>query len=79
MQVVFDEKAIDFLNGLPREIRERIFSKILSAKENPFHFFVRLKGCGAYRMRIGDYRVVADIESEKISVALIGHRKDVYS
>ena len=48
--------------------------------ENPFHYFERLKGRNDYKLRIGDYRVIADIDSNKkiINVTLAGHRKDVY-
>ena len=79
-EVVFDEKAIDSLNELPKQIKERIFSKIIAAKENPLHYFERLKGRKDYKLRIGDYRVVADIDinSRKIKVTLAGHRKNIY-
>ncbi len=29
-EVIFDEEAIETLNKLPREIKERIFNKIIS-------------------------------------------------
>lgn len=79
-EVIFDEEAIDFLNKLPKLLRERIFNKIISTKENPFHFFERLKGRKDYKLRVGDYRVIADINknTRKIEVTIIGHRKKIY-
>lgn len=79
-EVIFDEEAIDFLNKLPKTLKKRVFEKTLSTKENPFHFFERLKGRNDYKLRIGDYRVIADINksSKKIQVTLIGHRKNIY-
>lgn len=79
-EIIFDEEAIEFLNKLPKEIKERIFNKIISAKENPFHFFERLAGRTDYKLRIGDYRVIADIDqnNKKIIISIIGHRKNVY-
>ena len=74
----FDEEPIDFLNKLPKDIRKRIYDKITSTKENPFRFFERLVSKKAYKLRVGDYRVVADIDREKIRVTLIGHRKNIY-
>lgn len=56
-EVIFDEEAIDFLNKSPNNLKERIFNKILSTKENPFRFFERLKGRSDYKLRIGDYGV----------------------
>jgi mRNA interferase RelE/StbE len=79
-EVIFDEEAIDFLNKLPRLPRERIFNKILSTKENPFHFFERMEGRKEYKLRIGDYRAIADISRniKKIEITVIGHRKNIY-
>lgn len=52
----------------------------MDTKENPHHFFERLRGRNDYRLRVGDYRVIADIDDERkrIEVTLIGHRKSVY-
>ena len=77
-EVVFDEKAIDFLEKLPKDARDRIFRKVISAKENPFHFFESLEGNDFYKMRVGDYRVIADIDNNRITVILVGHRKNIY-
>ena len=78
--VIFDPLAIDFLNGRGKAVRERIFRKIVSTKANPFHYFERLEGRKDYKLRVGDYRVIADIDQSagKIQVTLIGHRKNVY-
>ena len=78
--VVFDDETIEFLNQLQKEIKERIYNKVISTKENPFHFFERLTGRTDYKLRIGDYRVVADIspKSGTIKVTVIGHRKNIY-
>jgi mRNA interferase RelE/StbE len=77
-EMIFDSEAIDFLNSLPKEIKERIFKKIASTKENPYHFFERLAGRLDYKLRIGDYRVIADISESQIQVTKIGHRKNIY-
>jgi len=79
-EIIFDEEAIDFLNTLPKEIKERIFKKIISAKENPLHFFERLTGRSEYKLRVGDYRIIVDIDqsNKKVRITFIGHRKNVY-
>ncbi len=61
-EVRFDEEALDFLGTLPIEVRSRIFKKIGSTKENPFHFFERLVGREDYKLRVGDYREVCIID-----------------
>ena len=79
-EVVFDEEAIDFLNKLSKPLKRRIYNKIISTKQDPFHFFERLKARKDYKLRVGDYRVIADIDkrSKKIEVTMIGHRRNVY-
>ena len=78
--MVFDRKALEFLESLPKDLRLRIFSKITAAKDNPLHFFERLEGRQDYKLRVGDYRVIADINRSlgRIEVTLIDHRKNVY-
>ncbi|MEK6954046.1 MAG: type II toxin-antitoxin system RelE/ParE family toxin [Candidatus Micrarchaeota archaeon] len=76
----FDRKAIEYLESLPHEIRGRIFQKLAAAKENPRHFFEGLEGRSDFKLRVGDYRLIADIDHnlKRIEVTLIGHRKRVY-
>lgn len=79
-EITFDENAIEFLNNLPKEIKERIFHKIISTKEMPLHFFEKLEGRIEYKLRVGDYRIIADIllGSKEIKIRVIGHRKNIY-
>lgn len=79
-EVIYDDEVIDFLKKLPKATRKRIFDKISSTKTNPSHFFERLTGEQNYKLRIGDYRAMADIDENKkiISITLIGHRKNIY-
>jgi mRNA interferase RelE/StbE len=79
-QIIFDPEAIEFLQKLPKDIKERIFKKAISTKNNPFHYFERLEGRTDYKLRVGDYRVIADINQreQKIEITRIGHRKNIY-
>ena len=78
--IVFDEKAIEFLEKIEKNTRKRIYNKIISTKENPFHYFERLSGRNEWKLRVGNYRVIADIDEikNKIFIAVIGHRKNIY-
>jgi len=68
------------LDGLPKPLRERIYNKIISTKTDPTHFFERLKERKGYKLRVGDYRVIADINNNPdiIEITVIGHRKNIY-
>ena len=78
--VVFDEKAAKELTKLSRDIRTRIFRKIIESKADPFRFFEELKGREDYKLRVGNYRVIADVNKSKkrIEITKIGHRKIIY-
>lgn len=78
--ITFDEKAIEQLEKYPKEIKNRIFNKLQSTKNNPYHFFEKLEGRPEYKLRVGNYRVIADISDKKINILVlyIGHRKNVY-
>lgn len=58
-----------------------LYSK-LEGCENPRHFGKGLTGdrAGEWRYRIGDYRIIVEIQDEKVVVMVfaIGHRRDVY-
>ncbi|NQV08779.1 type II toxin-antitoxin system RelE/ParE family toxin [Candidatus Woesearchaeota archaeon] len=79
-KIIFDSEALDFLEKTEKSLAKRIWDKIMSTKENPHHFFERLTGRNDYKLRIGDYRAVADIDdnSKRIEITLIGHRKNIY-
>lgn len=79
--VRFDDDNIKFLEKLEKEISKRIFNKIIATKENPLRYFIRLEGHNFYKLRVGDYRVIADINQslKLIEIRLIWHRKGVYN
>lgn len=68
--IVFDEKAIEFLGKLDKKNQKRIFDKIMSTNKSPLHYFERLTGRNKFKLRVGDYRIIADIDEKS---------KDIYS
>ena len=78
--VLYDEEALQNLEKLEKKIRKRIFEKIASTKEKPFHYFERLTGREEYKLRVGDYRIIAEIDEKvkRITVLFVDHRKNVY-
>lgn len=76
----FDEKALNSIANFPNNIKERIIKKLKKAKLNPFHYFEKLSGRSEYKLRVGDYRVIADIDNKEILILILfaDHRKRVY-
>ena len=62
-----------------------IFQKIkvaiylLSEDTRPFGY-IKLKGIEAYRIRVGDYRIIYEINENILLIDMIdiGHRKNIY-
>jgi mRNA interferase RelE/StbE len=79
-EIIFDKKTLESLNKLEYKIKERIFKKIISTKEKPFRYFQKLTYREEYKLRVGNYRVIADIDknSKKIKILIIMHRKNIY-
>lgn len=81
-RLIFSLQGEKELKKLPLDVRLRITQKLryfLSAP-NPLDLASHLKDSelGSYRYRIGNYRVIFDIEDETIVVLTVGHRRDVY-
>ncbi|KAB2861715.1 MAG: type II toxin-antitoxin system RelE/ParE family toxin [Anaerolineae bacterium] len=82
-ELVLSEKATDQLDTLNKPERERIVKKlewIAARVESLEHYMMTGDWAGSYRYKIGDYRVIYDLDhKEKIMLVIrIGHRKDVY-
>ncbi|PCI25118.1 hypothetical protein COB57_02790 [Candidatus Peregrinibacteria bacterium] len=85
-QVQYTKKSISELKKLPKETAKRILDKIQFFTEQlePLSFAKSLKNpvYGMYRFRIGDYRVIFDMNEEGELIILyvlsVKHRKDVY-
>ena len=58
-----------------------IKSAIAGLSQNPRPYgYKKLKGEEAYRIRVGDYRIIYEIDNDKIIVTVVsvGHRKEIY-
>ena len=79
-EVEYSEESLFQLRGLDIPVAKRIIQKIESARSDPHRFFVRLVWRTEYKLRVGDYRVIADIEENirVIVVRSLGHRRSIY-
>ena len=78
--VLIAPKAKEQMAQLPKEIQQRIYEKLVLAQENPFHYFIRLKGRTDHKLRAGNYRVAAEIKKNEriIEITKAGHRRTFY-
>ena len=84
-KVIFTEKAKKQLKKLDKHISALIIGwieKNIENSTNPRLYGKGLVGNKAdqWRYRIGDYRIICEIQDDKIIVLIleIGHRKEIY-
>jgi len=78
--IAWSSEAMRVLVGLERAIAQRVVQKLEEAAQEPTHFFQRLEGRPEWKLRVGDYRIIAhvDFRQNRIFVATLGHRKNIY-
>jgi len=79
-KLIFEKKALQDLNKLDAQIKKRIWNKLQECKENPFRFLKPIVQIKGFKLRVGDYRIIIDVQ-EKIkilNIIKIGHRKNIY-
>ena len=84
-KIEFDNRARKELRKLDKQIQERILKwlrKTLATEEDPRRTGKSLQGRmkGLWRYRVGDYRIISQIQDENILILVIkiGHRRDIY-
>lgn len=78
--IIWSDSAIRQLKKLDRSVARRIFDKVGELGENPHRLVQKLVNSPYYRLRVGDYRVILDIQGNllRILVLKVGHRESIY-
>ena len=80
--IQYKRSATEELLALPAVQARKVLSSINNLAEEPRpHGSKKLKGSSsAYRIRIGNYRVIYSIEDKIVTITIIkvGHRKQIY-
>jgi len=80
--VQISRRAEKHIKALPKTIKKRVSKKLITLRQNPFSGDVKKLKVrhSRYRLRVGDYRIIFDIDKESITILVltVRHRKDVY-
>lgn len=78
----FSSRARKDIKRLSPEIAARILKKLdyFVSTADPLEYADHLTNfeIGSYRFRIGDYRVIFDVDGDKIVILKVGHRREIY-
>lgn len=79
-EILLSESARNQLKKLDYSAQERILNALERIRINPERYVKKLVGDPAYRLRVGDYRVLLDIDKSRLLVLVIkiGHRRSIY-
>ena len=78
--LVYTRRSIKDIQVLEEKTKKRIGKALLRYSEDPLRYAEKLTDprLGTYSFRIGDYRVIFDLEETDIVVLRVGHRKEIY-
>ncbi len=79
-KLVYTNRSSRDIRRLDEDVKRKIEKSLKRYQEEPLKYASKLTdpALGTYRFKIGDYRVIFDIEGEEIVVLRAGHRKDIY-
>ncbi len=82
-KITYSKKARKYLSKMPKQWQKRVISKIDSLAKDPYasnNNATKLVGREAYRLRIGDFRVIYNIHNNILTIEVvdIGARGGIY-
>ncbi len=80
-EVIFSDKALRQLKKMEKNDQERIIAVLERIRVRPEAYVTKLVGDPSYKLRVGDYRVIMDIDNKilRILILKVGHRKNIYN
>ena len=79
-QVIWSAKSIKQLEKVDKKNAQKIYDSVLECIEDPFRVVIRLANSPFYRMRVGNYRIILDLQQNKMIVFVVetDHRGQIY-
>jgi len=80
-RILLSKTAQRQLNKLDDNLVDKLIAVINNLADNPRpNGYIKLRGRPAYRIRLGNYRIIYEIFDNRliINIIALGHRKDIY-
>ena len=79
-KIVLTQRALKDLESIDKKTQNRIATKLKEYAKEPLRYARKLTHpkIGTYIVRIGDYRVILDIDHGNMVILRIGHRRSIY-
>jgi mRNA interferase RelE/StbE len=78
--LVYTNRSLKDISRLNLDDKKRVKQALERYSESPISHARRMvePAIGTYRFRIGDLRVIFDLEDGEIIILRVGHRRDIY-
>lgn len=79
-KLVYTKRAVRDIKKLDPVAGKKLKKALERLQKRPFYYGKKLisEKLGKYKFRVGNYRVVFDIDRKKIVVLRVGHRREIY-
>ena len=79
-RIVWSIQASKQMERLDRSVAKRIHEKVGQLYQSPERYVEKLVRYPYYRLRVGDYRVILDIQNEMVRILIlkVGHRTNMH-
>ncbi|MDG6220809.1 MAG: type II toxin-antitoxin system RelE/ParE family toxin [Candidatus Thermoplasmatota archaeon] len=80
-QIIFSDKTYRQIIKLERKVQERMISALERIRIRPEAHVTKLVGDPGYKLRVGDYRIILDIDNNRLQILIlkVAHRKKICS
>ena len=80
-EIIFSLKAKKQFLKLEKTVQEKVIYALERIRVRPESFVTKLVGDPGYKLRVGDYRILMDIDNKNLIILVIkvGHRKNIYN
>ncbi len=78
--IILAKSVEKFLDKLDAKDRERIIIALRKLRIRPESYLKRLVGEKSYKFRVGNYRLIVDLNKNQLLILVIniGHRRNIY-
>ena len=70
-QVIWSEKSVKQLERIDKKNAQKIYDRVLDCAKDPFRAVIRLTNSQFYRVRVGNYRVILDLQQIKMIIFVV--------
>lgn len=79
-KLIFSQTSIKQLKQLGGPISSRLLATLERIRIRPERYLKKLVGDSAYKLRVGNYRIIVDLDKGKLVILIlqVGHRRNIY-